>query len=295
VPLVTKTDGRRLHYEVSRAVRPEEAVLVFHHGTPGAAVLWADLVSAADRHAWPVVMCSRPGYASSDRRLDRQVVDVAGDVESVLDELGAGGFVTAGWSGGGPHALACGARMSGRCAAVATIAGVAPYGADGLDWMAGMGPENIEEFGLAVARDDPKLRAMLEVMASECRQVTVDGVADLFGGLLSQPDREVLTGPFAAWVAAWLQASMVPGYAGMYDDDMAFTQEWGFDLGAFSVPVTVWVAAQDLMVPSAHGEWLATHIAGAGKVSLPEDGHLTLLASHIGDVVDRLALDAGPL
>lgn len=209
--LTTMADGRRLHYAMSREVQPQEPVLVFHHGTPGAAVLWDDLVSAADRHGWPAVICSRPGYAWSDPQSDRQVVDVAGDIESVLDALGAGRFVTAGWSGGGPHALACGARMGGRCAAVATIAGVAPYGVDGLDWMAGMGPENLEEFGLAVARDEPKLRAMLEAMAHACRRVTVDGVADFFGGLLSQPDREVLTGAFAAWVAAWLRASMAAG------------------------------------------------------------------------------------
>jgi pimeloyl-ACP methyl ester carboxylesterase len=178
---------------------------------------------------------------------------------------------------------------------VATIAGVAPYGVEGLDWMAGMGPENVEEFGLAVALDERKLRAMLEAVAKECRQVTADGVADLFGGLVSRPDREVLAGDFAVWVAAWLQTSMSAGYAGMYDDDMAFIQEWGFDLGAISAPVTVWVADQDLMVPPAHGEWLAAHLAGARKVRLPDDGHVSLLGSHISDIIDRLAFDVGPL
>ena len=78
------------------------------------------------------------------------MVDVAEDTAAVLDELGADSFVTAGWSGGGPHALACAAALPGRCLAAASIAGVAPYLAPGLDWMAGMGPENVAEFGAAL-------------------------------------------------------------------------------------------------------------------------------------------------
>ena len=58
-----------------------------------------------------------------------------------------------GWSGGGPHALACAALMADRVQAVATIASVAPYPADGLDYLAGMGKENVEEFTAALTSD----------------------------------------------------------------------------------------------------------------------------------------------
>ena len=68
----------------------------------------------------------------------------------MLDALGAGQFVSIGFSGGGPHSLACAALLPGRCLAAASVAGVAPYGVEGLDFLAGMGPENVEEFGLAV-------------------------------------------------------------------------------------------------------------------------------------------------
>ena len=79
------------------------------------------------------------------------MVDVAEDTAAVLDELGTDTFVTVGWSGGGPHALACAAALPGRCLAAASIAGVAPYAAKGLDWLAGMGPENVAEFGSSAA------------------------------------------------------------------------------------------------------------------------------------------------
>ena len=55
-----------------------------------------------------------------------------------------------GWSGGGPHALACAAVLPDRIRAVATIGGVAPYPAEGLDFLEGMGEENIEEFNAAL-------------------------------------------------------------------------------------------------------------------------------------------------
>ena len=90
-------------------------------------------VRAAVIRGLRVVLAARPGYEGSTPRPGRRVVDVAEDTGAVLDDLGAGAFVTLGWSGGGPHALACAAALPGRCLAAASIAGVAPYTADGLD------------------------------------------------------------------------------------------------------------------------------------------------------------------
>ena len=59
--------------------------------------------------------------------------DCAADVAAILDHLGADQFVTAGRSGGGPHALACAALLPDRCLAAASLAGPAPRRAEGLD------------------------------------------------------------------------------------------------------------------------------------------------------------------
>jgi len=113
---------------------------------------------------------SRPWPAARDRlsaglRLllaqpGRRVVDVVGDTKAVIDHLGVDRCFIAGWSGGGPHALACAARLA-EAAGALVIAGVAPYGAEGLDWMAGMGEDNVEEFGAAIEGEEP-LRRYLE-------------------------------------------------------------------------------------------------------------------------------------
>src|SRR5438045_2674476 len=144
--LIDLPDGRRLDVIVSG---PEGGVpLLYHHGTPGSVTPLRSFQRAAHDRGLRLVTYSRAGYGTSDRLRDRRIVDVAADMSAVLDNLGADRCLVAGWSGGGPHSLADGARMADRVAGVLSIAGVAPYGAPGLDFLAGMGGQNIEEFGL---------------------------------------------------------------------------------------------------------------------------------------------------
>ena len=134
---IVAADGR--HLEVLSLGRADAMPVLFHGGTPTAAVVYPPAAEAVTRHAIRVITYSRPGYATSDPQPGRCVADAVTDVEAILDAIQADRFVTIGWSGGGPHALACAALTSDRCLAAATIAGVAPYPAPGLDWLAGMG------------------------------------------------------------------------------------------------------------------------------------------------------------
>ena len=47
------------------------------------------------------------------------------------------------------------------------------------------------------------------------------------------------------------------------------------------------------MVPAAHGEWLAANIPRARARLLPGQGHLTLMASEFGRILDDLLEVAG--
>ena len=293
MPHLQMQDGRRIHYEGSLSARDDSMALVFHHGQPGAALLWEPMVQHAGRYGWGLVMLSRPGYATSDRLPGRMVADVASDVSAVLDHLGYGRFVTAGWSGGGPHALACSALLETRCAAASTIAGVAPYeGVDDLDWTAGMGPENVEEFQELIA-GEPGLESKVGELMSSLLDIQPSQLVDAFGGLLSIPDKQVLVGEVAEFTAALMRLAASTGSAGYWDDDLAFIRYWGFDLADIAVPVTVWRAGQDLMVPPSHGEWLAKHIPGSTSRFEPDEGHISLLSHRFGEIVDQLAADAG--
>jgi pimeloyl-ACP methyl ester carboxylesterase len=236
-------------------------------------------------------MPARPGYAGSTPRPGRRVGDVADDVAAVLDAIGCDAFVTAGWSGGGPHALACAARLPGRCLAAATIAGVAPYPAAGLDWLAGMGQENVTEFGAAQA-GEAKLTGYLEQAAAGLETVTGAEVAAALGGLLSEPDRAALTGEFADYLAASMRSACSTGIAGWRDDDLAFSTGWGFTM-AEVCRAAIWQGSEDLMVPPAHGRWLAASIPGARARPRRGEGHLTLVLASFGEILDDLIDLAG--
>jgi pimeloyl-ACP methyl ester carboxylesterase len=279
-------DGRILEYLVAG---PESGTpLVFHHGTPFAAALFDPMVQVAERHGLRFVIHSRPGYAGSSPQPGRTIASVAEDVAALLAELDADRFLTVGWSGGGPHALACAALLPGRCVAAATIAGVAPYSAEGLDWLDGMGAENIEEFAAATSGVGP-LSTYLGAQADGLAGVRGDQIAAALGDLVSDVDGRALTDDFAEYTAAAFRKAVSGGIAGWRDDDLAFIGDWGFKPEEIQTPVSVWQGDQDRMVPPGHGRWLAGRLPGASVRLLPDEGHLSLVVDRIDDVVADLA------
>ena len=286
VPTPLRTpDGRTL--DLYLAGPSDAEVLVFHTGTPTASIPFDPLVRALADRGLRYVAASRPGYGSSTRQAGRSVADVADDVRTILDHLGAERAWVAGWSGGGPHALACAALLPDRVRAVATIGSVAPFSAEDFDWLAGMGAENIEEFGAAL--DGPeRLSAFMEASLPALRSMTGQDVATGLGDLIDDVDRAALTGAFAEWNAAIFRESVRESIWGWFDDDMAMVKPWGFDLDSIKAPVHVWQGGHDRMVPFAHGAWLATHIPTAVPHLLEAHGHLSLWVDSIGDILDEL-------
>jgi pimeloyl-ACP methyl ester carboxylesterase len=275
---------------------PDDALpLVFHTGTPSGLIGYPPLADAASARGLRTVLYSRPGYGGSTPQPGRLVADAAADVDKILERIGADEFVTAGWSGGGPHALACAALLPVRCLAAATIAGVAPSDSPGLDWMAGMAEENHEEFGAALA-GEADLTGFLYAEAAALGGISPAEVADGLGGLVSETDKAAITGEFADYLAASLRAAVVAGIDGWRDDDLAFTRDWGISLDALghATPVAIWQGDQDRMVPSAHGAWLAANIPLARARLRPGEGHLTLMGSRLGEILDDLMSLARP-
>jgi pimeloyl-ACP methyl ester carboxylesterase len=214
-------------------------------------------------------------------------VEVAADAREVLDMLGHDRFVTMGWSGGGPHALACAALMPGRCEAAALIGGVAPFDAEGLDFLDGMGPENVEEFSLA-AEDGAEFSDFLARESAQFTSLTGADIADSLGGLVSDVDKAALTGTLADFMARSLAAAGSGSTAGWHDDDMAFRGDWGFSLADITSPVAIWQGGEDRMVPYAHGVWLASHVPTARPHLLLEEGHISLMVRAFDHILDDL-------
>jgi pimeloyl-ACP methyl ester carboxylesterase len=286
---VTAASGRQL--DVVSAGPRDGLPLVMHNGTPSGPVTFAPMVDAAAERGLRTVTYARPGYGTSAPHPGRRVADAAADVAAVLDELGSEQFVTAGWSGGGPHAIACAALLPGRCLGAATIAGVGPHGAEGLNFLAGMAKENVAEFGAAV-QGEAALTAFLHTEAKGLRHITGSQLAGGMGDLLSPADQAVLTGEFADYIASAFRAALAGGIDGWLEDDLAFASDWGFQLGA-GAPVAVWQGDQDMMVPFEHGEWLAAHLPGARTHLIPGAGHLSLILGEWAAILDDLLDMAG--
>jgi pimeloyl-ACP methyl ester carboxylesterase len=219
------------------------------------------------------------------------VAGAAASPAALADHLGHDRFLTAGWSGGGPHALACAALLPDRVMAAATIAGVAPYDAEGLDWTEGMGEENRIEYPTA-ARDPEELRRWMEPHADALATVRPEDIVAQLRSLISGVDEAEVTGEFGEMLADGFHRAFRSGPWGWYDDDLAFVAPWGFDLSSIRVPVSIWQGREDLMVPLAHGEWLVAHVPGARSRLRPEHGHLSLAVGAIGEILDDL-LGAG--
>ncbi len=285
MPLIDLPDGRHLEVEVTG---PDGApVLLFHGGTPGGSAQLAPMARGAHARGLRLVTWSRPGYGASTRHPGRTVADAVDDAASVLDHLGVDTCLAAGWSGGGPHALATGALLADRVRGVLCIAGVAPYDAEGLDFLAGMGEDNIEEFGAALEGEDA-LRAWLDKARPELVAVTPDDVATSLDTLLPPVDEAALTGEFAEHLAESFRQSVAAGVDGWLDDDLAFTRPWGFDLGAIAVPTYLWQGSDDLMVPFAHGQWLAERIPGVTAHLEQGEGHLSVGLGAMDRMLDEL-------
>lgn len=277
---VRTPDGRRLHlYE---AGDPDGSLILAHHGTPGSGLLWDRWAEDAATRGIRLVGYDRPGYDGSDRHPGRTVADAAVDAATIADAFGVARFRTWGASGGGPHALACAALLPDRVIAAATVASVAPYAADGLDWLAGMGQDNIDEFGSAL-EGEKALRAFLIAASAQLVAAGPDTLAEAMQSLLPAVDAAVLTGDLAAFLHAHMSRGQRNGVDGWLDDDLAFTRPWGFDPASITVPLLLMQGRQDKMVPFAHGQWLASHILRATAELTEVDGHLTLVA-RVGDI-----------
>ena len=277
-------DGRALEI-FSNAASVSQAI-VFHHGTPAHATIWKRWLEYLEARNVFAISYSRAGYGQSSRDIGRSVIDVADDIDQTLEHFGVKSFVSIGASGGGPHALAD--STNAKCRGIITLAGVGAYGQSDLEFVAGMGVENYEEFGAAVTGIET-LTSWMEANAGSHTYVTGKEIIAAFGGLISQPDKDLLTAEYAEEIATQMRLALSSGYFGWFDDDLAFVRGWGFDLSKISQPVSIWQGDQDFMVPAAHGSWLQSKIPGSELVLQSGEGHLSL-KEHCKDEIIETAL-----
>jgi pimeloyl-ACP methyl ester carboxylesterase len=258
---VARADGSVLHaYDTGVGELP----VFWHHGSPNVGEPPSPLFAAAAERGIRWVSYDRPGYGGSSPRLGRDVASAADDTARVADALGLDRFAVVGHSGGGPHALACAALRPDRVLAAVSASGPAPFGADGLDWFAGLHPAGAAE-----------LRAAAEGRAALERHVAT---SEFDPEQFTPADHAALAGDWA-WLAGVAGKAAAAGLDGFVDDQLAITRPWGFGPEQLDAPVLFLHGEADRMVPCAHSEWLAARCRSAELWRRPGDGHVSVLAA----------------
>ena len=282
---VTLPDGRTLH--VHDEGDPQGLPVVVHHGTPSCGRLYSAHVEDARERGIRLIGYDRPGYGGSSAQPGRSIGDAAADVAALLDVFGLNRFATWGHSGGGPHALACAAPLPDRCVAAATLASVGPYGVEGLDFLDGMGEANVRDFDALLAGPDALERVLLRDQA-EMFSTGPEGLRQAMLTVLSPIDQAAFTPEVGEWIYAVMAEGAAERIEGFRDDNLAAVRPWGFDPVDIRVPVLLLQGVEDLMVPPAHGRWLAAQIPGVEAEIRDTEGHITLLIERISDVHEWL-------
>ena len=231
----------------------------------------------------------RAGYGGSDRAHGRTVASIAArHARRIADALELERFATWGISGGGPHALACAALCGDRLTAAASLAGIAPWGAEGLDWLAGMGEDNVHEFGLVLQGESALAPSLDRVPQGDARgrRRRVSSRSSRRCSATPTARRSPARSP--SCMHASTAHGLEHGVDGWVDDDLAFAADWGFDVAAITRPVLIVQGGDDRFVPKSHGEWLAAHVPGSEAWIDDENGHLTLLEHRGPDVHEWL-------
>jgi pimeloyl-ACP methyl ester carboxylesterase len=229
------------------------------------------------------VLYARPGYGRSTPQPGRTVADTAGDTAAILDALGADTFLNLGWSGGGPHALACDALLADRCLATAVIAGIAPYAEAEVSSQVRAWYEADEDNQLAFAGDIEGFRQAVDAFVAQLAEVKGENVA---ADTKSAADRKFFSEGYGDWVASFVRAGGVSGSHGAADDYLATFRELGFPLANIR-QVTIWQGTEDQNVPPYHAEWLRDHLPQAELRILESEGHNSIVR-HLPEIINTL-------
>jgi pimeloyl-ACP methyl ester carboxylesterase len=277
------TDGRSLGFaEYGNADAP---ALFFFHGFPG-----SRLDAPAMWHEEPqnvrVIAPDRPGTGLSTFQPRRRLIDWADDMRQLADSLDIARFRVAGFSGGGPFALATAYGLGDRVIAAACIAGAGPL--DTVEAFAGMNRSNRLLFGMA--KRTPLLLRLLALpnARTHVRKPAITYAKAMASKGLPASDRDIMSDPrFMEISVAAMPEPFRQGVRGFVQEIRMYVDPWGFDPSAILQSTFFWHGDQDVNVPLPMVRRLAGRIEHSSLTVCPGEAHL-LLPKHWDDVVAQL-------
>ncbi|MBA1146902.1 alpha/beta hydrolase [Ectothiorhodospiraceae bacterium WFHF3C12] len=274
---LTRPDGRRMTWceYGDTGGRP----IIYCHGMPGSRLEHAYADALARGRCQRIIVPDRPGYGGSTPWSGRSVADYADDAAALLDHLDLETCDVIGFSGGGPHALACATRMSERVGRLALVSSWAPFELAGTDGMA----EAFQQLWELAASDFAAFSDTL----TDAIEASGGAYGMLLGGAIPVDQAIFEDEALAAAYRRNLEEAVSHGLDGMLGDARAMIADWQVDLDRLSCPTRIWHGTLDPNAPIVMGRWLQSTLKHAELTEWPDAGHFASF-QRWGEVLDFL-------
>lgn len=278
-------DGRTLAYrEFGR--RDGRPVLYFH-GSPSSR-LEPLLIGeeALHRLGLRVIAPDRPGMGGSDFQPGRGFSAWPCDVVALADALSLGRFAVWGYSGGGPYAAACAAKIPERLTAAVIVSG-----AWRLDWpevASGLPvPNRIMRF---LARSAPWLLGlMFQAMKTMGQGRPEKELASMKGRVGAEDYAWFAQDPSRfATLGGILRESLRQGTKGAVWDMRLYVREFDFRLSEIQMPLKLFHGEKDANYPLAAVRRALRDLPTAQLTTYPHEAHLSLSSNQMEAVAAAL-------
>jgi len=279
-PRIERPEGRDLAYAEYGAA---DGTPVFaFHGVLGSRLGWSLFDEAAREQGVRLLAPERPGFGHSGFQRGRDLLDWPADVTALADHLGVDRFGLVGFSGGGPHAVACAHALPDQVRGVSLAGTVTPpsthdrgraYQRAVLDASGSVPGFSATAFASAswlAKTSRPQFRASLVASAGT-------------------PDRALFDSPVGDRLVDDAAEGFRAGGRGPAHDLELVGDDWGFD-PAVDIPVTLYHgradATVDLEMARAFGDLLP-----AADLHIGEGAHYSTLLDNRAALL-RAATDA---
>ena len=280
---VVLSDGRSLSF--ARFGNPEGRPVFFFHGFPGSRLEPQSNHEAFLKAGIQLLAVDRPGMGKSTRKSKRKLLDWPDDVVEVAKILNLEKFSILGVSGGGPYALACARAIPGYLNRVTVACGIGPM--DAPNSTSGMMLSNRIMFRYG-RFFPPLVRLSVYLLVRQLSSKPVKGF-DKFVKGLPEADRLILsnlTGKETVLESA--VEGVRQGSGPLIDEISIYSHSWGFKLEDISIPVSFFQGELDIDVPASMTRYQASLIPSSEANFYPADGHFSLLANHIDEIIASL-------
>lgn len=267
-------------------------VIIHHHGFPASRLEALLARRICKKLGITVIAIDRPGIGLSDFIPNRSLVDIATDVEVVLDHFKVEKCRVLGVSGGTPSAIATAARLKNRVHSLMIVSGVGPMYLPG----ALTGTNLVNKTVMRISQRLPSSALLVVKTIATVWRYCPWVVPLWFGALLPKSDKEILTEEKARddlsssgrVLGISTSQALLQGTKGVVADYRLLASRWDGLLDEVEIPTSIWHGTGDTYVPFSMGRILHERIKGSTFRAIEGGGHF-MIVNLLPEVLATLA------